>query len=603
MKKQSIFFTQAYINGTLMNGKAVSIVLVATVISASALALAAMVVLENVDYSITYELNGGTNSDMNPSTYKPKDGTDLYAAEKEGCVFIGWFLDEDLTEQITEISKGTRGDIKLYACWEKSEVGMRYTYDISGNKVSKNWFGNTNTPLSGSISYTYLTYRYGQGYYISYDRTLKTGTGWLAKTSTAGESYWSGDSDTEWTRGDDASIETIDGTKLCSVWITEGSDSTERQYVGSDNNVTYLMEYTETNGNTTVTLTYTLSEYGITDIPKEFEVTVYTDRNVSVTGSGTCEAYGIVTLRASGPSFSGWYSTSGDLLSSSDTYQIDILVSDVTVYARNDDFADVSSSTTTVTASPDVPLTDVTWTFYDNGNEVTKVGNALSYEFSSAGTYTLLYTGTDAEGNAYHGLLDAVADGIINKSYSWKYDKKTFTATLGIKYSDFLAKRNDTIERCQGTTAHDLSFVTYNDPYVIELKNQIMSQCAGKSDIYIANVMLVFTQKIEYQYDSDTMGVEEYWKYPLETLFDQSGDCEDTSILFCALAKSAGYDCALLLFNGHMAAGISVDGASGSYYTYQNKNYYYCETTTTEWYVGSTPNSQYSKALKVMPVA
>ena len=586
-----------------MNGKAVSIVLVAAVISASALALAAMVVLDNVDYSITYELNGGTNSDMNPSTYKPKDGTDLYAAEKEGCVFIGWFLDEDLTEQVTEISKGSRGDIKLYACWEKSEVGMRYTYDISGSKVGKNWFGNTNTPLSGSISYTYLTYRYGQGYYINYDRTIKTGTGWLAKTSTASESYWSGDSDTEWTRSDEASIETIDGTKLCSVWFTEGSDSVERQYVGSDNSVTYLIEYTETSGNTTVTLTYTLSEYGITDIPKEFEVTVYTDRDISVTGSGTCEAYGIVTLNASGSSFSGWYSESGDLLSSSETYQIDILVSDVTVYARNDNYAEIKSESTTVTANPDVPLTDVTWRFYDNGNEVTKTGNTLSYEFSSAGTYTLLYTGTDGNGRTYHGLLDAVADGDIIKTYKWKYSNTNYTATLSIKYSDFLDKRNDTIDRRQGSTQHDLSFVTYNDKYVVDLKDQIMSQCAGKSDIYIANVMLVFTQYIEYQYDSDTMGVEEYWKYPLETLFDQGGDCEDTSILFCALAKSAGYDCALILFNGHMAAGISVDGATGSYYHYQDKDYFYCETTTTGWYVGSTPNSEYSKALKVMPVA
>ena len=314
------------------------------------------------------------------------------------------------------------------------------------------------------------------------------------------------------------------------------------------------------------------------------------------------DAFSKVTLTASGQSFAGWYSSSGTLLSNSDTYEIDTLLSDIVVYARNNNDRDLSFTNTTVTVTPDVALTDVTWTFVDNGNDVTRIGNTLNYTFSSAGTYVVLYTGTDSDGNAYHGLYDIFADGVVTKTYSWSYGNHDYTASLEIGYSDFLTYRNDTISRFQGTTSHDLKFVTYEDQYIVELVGQIQTQCAGETDAYIAGVMLAFTQYIEYQYDSDSMGTDEYWKYPLETLFDENGDCEDTSILFCAMAKAAGYDCALIIYSGHMAAGINIDGISGNgYYSHNNVRYYYCETTSIGWNIGDTPNSSLIK-LKIMTV-
>ncbi len=595
-----------------MNGRTV-VAIVAFVIVISASTVVAVGLLSGdsnfynsnakEEYNISYVLDGGTNSKDNPEKYEKGVGANLYAAEKEGYVFIGWFLDEDLTEGVTKISRDMTGDITLYAYWEISQIGSCFTYDISGNTVRYTGPFRTDTPISGSVMYTFLTYRYGKGYYINYDQTLTTGTGKFANTTVDSDQYWSEDNDSVWTKGDNAVIDTINGSKECCTWTSTSKASTEKQYVGLDDDITYLMEYRSTDGKNTTTITYTLTETHTTVIADEFDVDVYCDKGITVTGSGTSDAYSTVTLTASGESFSGWYSASGSLLSSKQNYTIDILLSNIVIYARNTNDADLSFDSTTVTVTPDVELTDVTWKLDDNGTEITRNGNTLNYTFSHAGSYVLLYSGTDSQGKTYHGLYDVFTDGLVTKNYAWRYNNINYSATLNIRYSDFMEYRNDDISRSQGTTTHDVSFVTYEDPYIIELVGQIQAQCIGESDEYIANVILAFTQYIEYEYDSDSMGVDEYWKYPLETLYDENGDCEDTSFLFCALAKAGGYNCALILYSGHMAAGINIDGISGSgYYVYSSVRYYYCETTATGWSVGDTPSSELVLK-KVMPVS
>ena len=585
-----------------MESRMIAMVVVGIVVMSSAAIIAVELLKDGTDYNITYVLYDGVNSERNPEKYKGGAEYDLYAAEKNGFVFIGWFLDEDFDEEITTISKDMRGDITLYACWEESQVGMCFTYDIEGSNTRYTGPFRSETPISGTITYTFLTYRYGRGYYIGYDQTVTTGSGRFATVNNHSEKYWSGESETVWTRGEDKVIDTINGSKECSTWINMTRTSTETQYVGLDDDITYLMIYEETENRNTYSVTYTLMETHRTVIDDQFTVEVYCDKGISVTGDGVFDAYTSVTLTASGQSFSGWYSPSGDLLSDSITYEMDILLSDMVVYARNSNDSDLSFNSTTITATPDVALTDVTWKIDDNGNEITRTGSTLNYTYSSAGSYIILYTGTDSDGNTYHGLYDLFADGLVSRTYSWNYDDHNYTAGLDILYSDYLAYRNDIVKRSQGSTAHDVSFVTYQDPYIINLMDQIQSQCIGKSDAYTANVILAFTQYIEYQYDSDSVGQDEYWRYPLETLFDENGDCEDTSILFCALAKAGGYDCALILYSGHMAAGIHIDGVSYSgYYDYNNVRYYYSETTSTGWSVGDAPDKSL-RMQKVMPV-
>ena len=72
-----------------------------------------------VEFKITYEVDGGKNSSDNPATYTIESGTiTLAAPTREGYTFSGWFYDKKFTDRATQISKGSSGDLTLYAKWE-----------------------------------------------------------------------------------------------------------------------------------------------------------------------------------------------------------------------------------------------------------------------------------------------------------------------------------------------------------------------------------------------------------------------------------------------------------------------------------------------------
>ena len=139
-----------------------------------------------------------------------------------------------------------------------------------------------------------------------------------------------------------------------------------------------------------------------------------------------------------------------------------------------------------------------------------------------------------------------------------------------------------------------MSFINYTSDTVSMFADYLTEHSAGMTDIQRANYVLAFVQQcITYQHDEEFCGKTEYWKYPYETLYDGRGDCEDSSILYCALMKSMGYDSALILYvgeeyvgRGHAAAGVDVEGATGSYYTKEGKKFFFCETTAEGWTVG-----------------
>ena len=75
---------------------------------------------ELVSYTITYELDGGTNAPENPAGYNVETGTiTLKDPAKAGYTFEGWYKDGEFTTQVTEITQGTTGNITLYAKWEQ----------------------------------------------------------------------------------------------------------------------------------------------------------------------------------------------------------------------------------------------------------------------------------------------------------------------------------------------------------------------------------------------------------------------------------------------------------------------------------------------------
>ena len=134
-----------------------------------------------------------------------------------------------------------------------------------------------------------------------------------------------------------------------------------------------------------------------------------------------------------------------------------------------------------------------------------------------------------------------------------------------------------------------------DDAYIRSMVQQINSAAIikGFTEIEKVNFVIAFVQSLPYTVDSVTTSWNEYPRYPIETLFDRGGDCEDTSILVCALLDQMGYDTALLLLEDeeHCAVGVSITGASGVYYEVDGKKYYYLETTGDGFKIGQIPSS------------
>ena len=99
------------------------------------------------------------------------------------------------------------------------------------------------------------------------------------------------------------------------------------------------------------------------------------------------------------------------------------------------------------------------------------------------------------------------------------------------------------------------------------------------TDEYL-ELIAVYVQSLQYETLEENPA-----KFPVETVVDLSGDCDDKSLLLAGLLSREGYSVALLSFGpeNHMALGI------GSYdCQFRNTSYTFLETTNVS-YVGIVP--------------
>lgn len=83
-----------------------------------------------VTYTITYECDGCVNNPQNPTTYTINDKKDIkYPQSREGYDFGGWFKETNYTTKVTQIKKGSYGDLTLYGKWIKVYT---LTYELNG---------------------------------------------------------------------------------------------------------------------------------------------------------------------------------------------------------------------------------------------------------------------------------------------------------------------------------------------------------------------------------------------------------------------------------------------------------------------------------------
>ena len=99
---------------------------------------------------------------------------------------------------------------------------------------------------------------------------------------------------------------------------------------------------------------------------------------------------------------------------------------------------------------------------------------------------------------------------------------------------------------------------------------QIKASRILDDDEYL-ELMAVYVQSLRYETLEENPA-----KFPVETVVDQAGDCDDKSLLLAGLLSREGYSVALLSFGPekHMAVGVGSRD-----FRYKNSNYTFLETT------------------------
>lgn len=103
-----------------------------------------------------------------------------------------------------------------------------------------------------------------------------------------------------------------------------------------------------------------------------------------------------------------------------------------------------------------------------------------------------------------------------------------------------------------------------------------------------------FVRSIRYESDQSLHGVDDYFSYPIETLCDEAGDCEDHAFLAATILHHLGHEVALFHLEGqdsaHLALGYNLtceasmlDGVSGPFSAsdQHGREFYYIETVPT----------------------
>lgn len=175
----------------------------------------------------------------------------------------------------------------------------------------------------------------------------------------------------------------------------------------------------------------------------------------------------------------------------------------------------------------------------------------------------------------------------IERTYTWYNNGHEATVRLRIP-QDLYNHYNNSESHERGAAYLSRYALSKNDRYYLHTLIGMLKD-AGESKTFTARNdyrnVVAFVQAIQYTTDLDPASSQktDYWQYPIETLADGNGDCEDHAILAAALLKEMGYDVALVLLDdptkGHAAVAIACDNCNGYYYSLDGKKYYFLETT------------------------
>jgi len=177
----------------------------------------------------------------------------------------------------------------------------------------------------------------------------------------------------------------------------------------------------------------------------------------------------------------------------------------------------------------------------------------------------------------------------ITRTYKWTYEDQSFSYTLAVSQSYYDRMMSSPIDRTgtvsadryidDGKTVFGVCDYVVVDERLMNVAEDLQALYKAKigdfttNDDYVKFVTAFVQICIKYDQAEASSG-NEYWRYPMETLCDGKGDCEDTSILLAALIDAKGLKGGVILVPGHAMCAVRSTDLVGSYGNLRHSSVY-----------------------------
>ncbi len=526
------------------------------------------------------------------------DSIEILPASKEGMVFDGWYRDIELHHRFAGINAGTAGDITLYAGWADDESGTGTRFAISGYSED----GTRTWKYDGTVKISWMYHSpYRLAYYMQIDHSVDVTEYMFGDVVgsfgvTDSSSAWGSDLVSSRTYVGSEILQTAAGEKACSVYSCGTADGiTIRLWICDDDSTIYKVRADSDSDH----FTMDFEERIEVSVVEHVSVTVRGDRGIIAYGDGVDSPGMILTLTAEGEDFTGWYDSGDVLVSTSPIFQYEVGTFDIELIARGSAGPVVASAGTGCTLDTGFELLDAVWSIYNGFEPIgTLEGSTPSFTFDSPGTYRADAKGRTADGAEHLWRISVICDGEVAREFTWTYDDAEYTVSVSIGYLHYLDLHGRS-QDIRGTVGEgSIVFADPSDPVVAALASGLQSMASeiGLDPVETADFILAFVQ---------SMGSDgtKLWKYPVEVLFETSGNDRSCSALYASLMSSLGYRSSLLLFPGHTAAGVEIEGSKGVFYSYYGIKYRYCECSpSSDESVGEKPEGIANRVSMILEV-
>ena len=205
---------------------------------------------------------------------------------------------------------------------------------------------------------------------------------------------------------------------------------------------------------------------------------------------------------------------------------------------------------------------------------------------------------------------------IPTKTYSTNYEH-TFSFNIENKltknnykiYISITSSIYEYYKKLDHNRAGNEGFSKFVTPNVFTSVAENIKKVTNKTkynDEIFANAVLEIVHQIPYNKSNI--------KFPVETIFENSGDCDTLSLLTASIMKAGNLDIVLLLYEdlpiSHMNIGIHLNNEpiyhsnknNPTYYEFEGKKYYTAETTGDNWKVGDQPQDYLESEPTIIPI-